>query len=68
MVPYSESVQDGVRRKFSNKKSRETLIKEERERNMLGSLCVQELTKGMLVVEGTAMMIETEVVEDVAAT
>ena len=68
MVPYSEAVQDGVRRKFSNKKSRETLIKEERGRNMLGSLCVQELTKGMLVVEGTAMMTETEVVEDVAAT
>ena len=48
VVAYSEEVKDGARRNMKNqKKLKETLRKEERERNRLGALVAYELKKGL---------------------
>ena len=52
MVACSEAVKDGVRRNAKNqKKLKETLRKEERERNRLGARVAYELEKRLM--EGT---------------
>ena len=49
VVAYSEEVKYGARRNMKNqKKLKETLRKEERERNSLGALVAYELEKGLI--------------------
>ena len=69
VVAYSEAVQDGARRNMKNqKKLRETLRKEERERNRLGALGAYKLAKGLVEVMATAEVaagvVEAAAVED----
>ena len=65
VVAYSEEVKDGATRNMKNqKKLKETLRKEERERNRLGAPVVHELEKGLM--EGTAGT-TVEAVEEAAA-